>query len=82
MKVLGSYILLEPHIKTKSKGLLLPESSINESQIGVVKEKSDYVDCVEVGEKIFYNRYAGKILKLEEEEYLLIKDNEILGVIR
>ena len=36
---------------------------------------------VEVGEKVVYSKYAGTTVKLEDEEYVIVKQDDILAVV-
>ena len=37
---------------------------------------------VSVGQKVIYSKYAGTEVKLEDEEYIIVKQNDILAVIK
>lgn len=36
---------------------------------------------VKVGEKVIYSKYAGNEVKLDGEEYIIVKQNDILAVV-
>ena len=36
---------------------------------------------VKPGDKVIYSKYAGTEVKLEDEEYIVVKQNDILAVI-
>ena len=36
---------------------------------------------VKVGDKVIYSKYAGTEVKLEEEEYIVVKQNDILAIV-
>jgi chaperonin GroES len=36
---------------------------------------------LKVGDKILYSKYAGNEIKMEGEEYLILRESDILGVI-
>ena len=36
---------------------------------------------VSVGDKVIYSKYAGTEVKLEEEEYIVVRQNDIVAVI-
>lgn len=36
---------------------------------------------VKVGDKIIYSKYAGTEVKLEDEEYIIVKQSDILAII-
>ncbi|KAL5247521.1 hypothetical protein ACHWQZ_G019412 [Mnemiopsis leidyi] len=73
--------------KTKG-GIMLPESSqkkLNEGVVvscgpGAVDADGDVIPVsVSVGDKVLLPEYGGTKLNLDDEEYLLIRDSEILG---
>ncbi|MBR6478450.1 MAG: co-chaperone GroES, partial [Lachnospiraceae bacterium] len=37
---------------------------------------------VKVGDKVIFSKYSGTEVKLDEEEYLIVKQSEILAVIQ
>ena len=37
---------------------------------------------VSVGDKVIYSKYAGTEVELDDEEYIIVKQNDILAVIR
>lgn len=37
--------------------------------------------CVKEGDEVIYRRYAGTEVKLEGEDYILAKQNDIIGII-
>ena len=36
---------------------------------------------VKVGDKVIYSKYAGTEVKLEDEEFIIVKQNDILAVV-
>ena len=36
---------------------------------------------VKVGQKVIFSKYSGTEVKLDEEEYIIVRQNEILAVI-
>lgn len=36
---------------------------------------------VSVGQKVIYSKYAGTEVKLEDEEYIIVRQNDILAVV-
>jgi len=85
--------LLEPvksEEKTKS-GILLPDSASKErpEQGKVVavgpgkKNKQGQIIplSVKVGQKVLFKKYSSNEIKVEEKEYLIIEENDILAVI-
>ena len=80
---------LEAEETTKS-GIVLPGQSKEKPQQaeviavgpgGVVEGKEVKME-VKVGDQVIYSKYAGTEVKLDEDEYIIVKQNDILAVIQ
>ncbi len=76
---------LEAEEKTKS-GIILSSGAKErplEAEVVAVGPGTDDVKMqLEVGDKVFYTQYAGTEIKFEGEEYIIIKQSEVLAVIK
>ena len=36
---------------------------------------------VKVGDKVIYSKYAGTEVKIDEEEYIIVRQNDILAIV-
>lgn len=79
---------LEAEETTKS-GIVLPGASKEKPQEaevvavgpgGVVEGKEVTME-VKVGDRVLFSKYSGNEIKFEGEEYIVIKQNDILAVI-
>lgn len=79
---------LEAEETTKS-GIVLPGQSKEKPQQaeviavgpgGVIDGKEVKMQ-VKVGQKVIYSKYAGTEVKLDDEEYIIVKQNDVLAVI-
>ena len=75
--------------ETTKSGIVLPGQSKEKPQQaeviavgpgGVVDGKEVKME-VKVGDQVIYSKYAGTEVKLEEDEYIIVKQNDILAVI-
>ena len=74
--------------KTKS-GFFLPSSAQEKPQTcvvvavgpGGVVDGKDVCMQVKVGDKVIFSKYAGNEVKLEDVEYIVVKQNDILAVV-
>lgn len=91
VKPLGARVLLkeiETDEKTKS-GIVLPSNAKEKSYIaevieigpGEVKDGKEIKMVVKKGDKVIYSKYSGTEVKLNDENYLLVKQDDILAVI-
>lgn len=75
--------------KTKG-GIIIPDSAKEKPQegkviavgAGKILENGNKVALdVKVGDKILFGKYAGTEIKIEGEEFLMMREDDILGVI-
>ena len=91
LKPLGDRIVLkqlEAEETTKS-GIVLPGQSKEKPQQaeviavgpgGVIDGKEVKMQ-VAAGQKVIYSKYAGTEVKLDDEEYIIVKQNDVLAVV-
>ena len=82
---LGENVLIEP-AKSNSKtasGIVLPDTSEEKPQEGVVIAVGmDKKIKVKAGQKVIYSKYSGNEIKIGEAEYLLVKNEDILAIVK
>ncbi len=90
LKPLGDRVvikLVEAEEKTKS-GIVLPSSAKEQPQMAEViaigpdilnDEKKK--DQIKVNDKVIFSKYAGTEVKIDGEEYTILKLNDILAVV-
>ena len=89
---LGDRVVLRPREKeevTKS-GIVLPDTAREKPQegdviavgLGRVLDNGNRVDMeLKVGQIVLYAKYAGTEFKLDEEEYLIVREPDVLAVL-
>lgn len=91
LQPLGDRVLLKPLLAeevTKS-GIVIPDTAKEapaEGEIvalgnGKLKDGKTYQFSVKVGDKVLYGKYSGDELKIDNEEYKVMKEDEILGIL-
>ena len=92
LKPLGDRVVikqLEAEEKTKS-GIVLPSQAKEkpqEAQVvavgpGGVVDGKDVVMEVKPGDKVIYSKYAGTEVKLNEDEYIIVRQSDILAIVQ
>ncbi len=66
--------------KTAS-GLYIPDAAKEKPQKGVIEAIGSEVKDVKVGETVLFDKYSGSKINIDDEEYLILKEEDILGVI-
>ena len=80
---------LEAEETTKS-GIVLPGAEKEKPQQaeviavgpGGVVDGKEVAMQVKVGQKVIYSKYAGTEVKLDDEEFIIVKQNDILAIIK
>jgi chaperonin GroES len=92
LKPLGDRVVIKPsdkEEKTKS-GILLPDTAKEKPQEGTVQavgtgrvlDNGTKVPMeLKVGDKILYAKYAGNEFKIDEVEYLIVSEKDVLAVV-
>ena len=89
---LGDRVLikqLEAEDKTKG-GIILPDTAKEKPQEaevvavgkGKVEDGKTIVPEVKVGDKILYGKYSGTEIKVDGEELIIVKEEDILAIIK
>ncbi len=68
--------------KTAS-GIIIPETAQEKTQIATVVAIGDNKEKIKVsvGDRIMYDKYAGTNIKIDGEEHLILKGDDIIAVI-
>lgn len=90
IKPLGDRVVIkrvEAEEKTKS-GIVLPGSAKEKPQIAEVvaigqgvENDDDTKGQLKVGDKVLFSQYAGSEIKMDGQEYTVLKINDVLAVI-
>ena len=92
LKPLSDHVLVKPLSKEeKTKGgIYLPDTAKEKPQEGEViavgpgrmlDNGSRVAPEVKVGDKVIYAKYGGTEVKIGEEEYLIMRESDILAII-
>jgi chaperonin GroES len=92
LKPLGDHLVAKPveQEDQTSTGIYLPETAKEKPQQGSViavgpgerNEKGDRILMdVQVGDIVLYARYSGTNIKLDGQEYLILRENDVLAIV-
>src|SRR6202023_1902994 len=92
VKPLGDRVLVQPmeEQETKKGGLIIPDHAKEKPQednvvalgTGKVNEEGKKVDfTVKKGDKVLISKYGGPEIKIDGESYLIMREDDILGII-
>lgn len=88
---LGDKVVLKQLVaeETTKSGIVLPGQAKEKPQQaeviavgpGGVIDGKEVVMQVKVGDRVIYSKYAGTEVKLDDEEFIIVKQNDIVAVI-
>ncbi|MCX8028963.1 MAG: co-chaperone GroES [Brevinematales bacterium] len=84
VKPLGDRLLVKVlQVEEKTKGgIYIPQTAQEKTQHGIVEEIGDpELVKVKVGQKVIYDKYAGTQIKIDDVEYLILKNDDVLAII-
>jgi len=92
IRPLGDRVLVKPLSRetvTKS-GIVLPDTTTEKPQEGeifavgpgkVLDNGKRTTLEVSVGQKVLFAKYAGTEVKMDDEEYLILRESDIIGIV-
>jgi len=72
---------------TSKGGIIIPDSAKERPARGIIVavgpglSKTLLIEQMRVGDKIMFSKYAGHEIKIDDEDHLILKEDEILGII-
>jgi len=78
VRPLGDRVLVQPieEKETKKGGIIIPDTAKEKPQEG---KKVEFT--VKKGDKVLISKYGGTEIKVDGESYLIMREDDILGII-
>lgn len=86
-KILAGKVLVQPQeaVEKTAGGIIIPDSAKEKPQLGTVvltgADKKDELMEVKTGDTVFYGKYAGTELNIDDEDFLLISQSDVLYIV-
>ena len=80
---LGKRVVLKQLVaeETTKSGIVLTGQSKEKPQEAEVVAVGETSIDINVGDKVFYKKYAGTDVKLGEENFIIVKQNDIVAIV-
>jgi chaperonin GroES len=75
------FIAYTEDIEKTAGGIYVPDTAKEKPQKGKVEAVGSEVEEVKVGDEVMFDRYSGSKVKLNGSEHLIIKEEDILGIV-
>lgn len=71
----------EEEIEKTAGGIYVPDVAKEKPQKGIVDAVGSEVKEVKAGNTVLFDKYSGSKVKLNDTEYLIVKEEDLLGII-
>jgi chaperonin GroES len=75
------FVSYTAELEKTAGGLFIPDSAKEKPQSGKVEAIGDEVKSLKTGDKILFDRYSGSKINIDNIEYLIIKEEDVLGIL-
>jgi chaperonin GroES len=75
------FISFTEEVEKTPGGIYVPDTAKEKPQRGKVEAVGTEVKEVKVGDEVMFDRYAGSKVKMNGTEYLIVKEEDILGIV-
>lgn len=75
------FVSYTEELEKTAGGLYIPDSAKEKPQSGKVEAVGDEVKSLKLGEKILFDRYSGSKISIDNVDYLIIKEEDVLGIL-
>lgn len=74
------FVSYSEEVEKTSGGIYVPDVAKEKPQKGKVQAIGSEVKTVKVGDTVLFDKYSGAKVSFENMEYLILKEEDILGV--
>lgn len=71
----------EEEMEKTAGGIYVPDVAKEKPQKGIVEAVGSEVKEVKAGNTVLFDKYSGSKVKLNDTEYLIVKEEDLLGII-
>jgi len=75
------FVSYSAELEKTSGGLYIPDAAKEKPQKGKIEAIGDEAKNVKIGDVILFDKYSGSKITIDSQEYLILKEEDILGII-
>ncbi len=75
------FVSYTEELEKTSGGLFIPDAAKEKPQKGTIEAVGTEVKHVKVGDVVLFDKYSGSKINLDGQEYLILKEEDVLGVV-
>jgi chaperonin GroES len=74
------FVTYTEEMERTSGGIYVPDTAKEKPQRGTVQAIGKKVENVKVGDQVLFDKYSGSKLRIDDEDCLILKEEDILGI--
>jgi len=74
------FVSYSAELEKTAGGIYIPEAAKEKPQKGKIESIGAEVKSVKVGDHILFDKYSGSKINIDSTEYLILKEEDILGI--
>jgi chaperonin GroES len=74
------FVTYTEEMERTSGGIYVPDTAKEKPQRGTVQAVGKKVENVKVGDQVLFDKYSGSKLRIDDEDCLILKEEDILGI--
>lgn len=74
------FVSYTEELERTAGGIYVPDSAREKPQRGKVEAVGKDVKTLKVGDQVLFDKYSGTKIKIENEDCLILKEEDILGI--
>ena len=74
------FVTYTEEMERTSGGIYVPDTAKEKPQRGTVQGVGKKVENVKVGDQVLFDKYSGSKLRIDDEDCLILKEEDILGI--
>ena len=74
------FVTYTEEMERTSGGIYVPDTAKEKPQRGTVLAIGKKVENVKVGDQVLFDKYSGSKLRIDDEDCLILKEEDILGI--
>jgi chaperonin GroES len=75
------FVSYKEELEKTAGGIYVPDTAKEKPQRGKVEAVGSEVKELKVGDEIFFDKYSGSKVQIDSVDYLIIKEEDVLGII-
>lgn len=74
------FVSYSAELEKTAGGIYIPEAAKEKPQKGKIEAIGSEVKSVKIGDHILFDKYSGSKINIDNVEYLILKEEDILGI--